>query len=270
MILEIRSLTFSFGDAPLLNDLSLTVDRGEIVCLLGPNGSGKSTLLDCTLGFHRSFSGSVTLCGKNVLSCSRAELARQAAYVPQSHTPAFPYTVREIVLMGRTAQGGLFGAPGKADFERCDAALERVGLASFSERAYTSLSGGELKLVLLARALAQQTPLIVLDEPTSSLDFKNELMFLDTLADLAKNDGLAVLMATHALNHPFYFESKGLPVRAVMLRKGQSARCGAPGALLTAQTLLEVYGVRAAILDVADEAGTPAKTIAVLGSEQRM
>ena len=270
MILQIQNLSFSFSEAPLLRDLSLTVEKGEIVCLLGPNGSGKTTLLDCVLGFHRTFSGKVSLCGKDVLACTRQTLARQAAYVPQSHTPAFPYTVREIVLMGRSAQAGLLGAPGKEDRALCDAALRRVGIEALADRPYTSLSGGELKLVLLARALAQQTPLIVLDEPTSSLDFKNELLFLDTLADLAKNDGLAVLMATHALNHPFYFESKGLPVRAVMLRKGQSARCGAPGALLTAQTLLEVYGVRAAILDVADEAGTPAKTIAVLGSEQRM
>ena len=265
MILQIQNLSFSFGKEPLLRELSLSVNRGEVVCLLGPNGSGKTTLLDCALGFHRHFSGSVTLCGKDVLSCSRQQLAAHVAYVPQSHAPAFPYTVREIVLMGRTARAGLFGAPGKKDYEICDEALRRVGVAAFAARPYTSLSGGELKLVLLARALAQQTPLIVLDEPTSSLDFKNELLFLDTLANLAKNDGIGVLMATHALNHPFYFEAKGLPVNALMLRKGEKARCGTPSELLTAQTLLEIYGVRASVLETAGKNGMPVKTIAVLG-----
>ena len=113
MILQIQNLSFSFSEAPLLRDLSLTVEKGEIVSLLGPNGSGKTTLLDCVLGFHRTFSGNVSLCGKDVLACTRQTLARQAAYVPQIHTPTFPYTVREVVLMGRTAQAGLLGAPGK-------------------------------------------------------------------------------------------------------------------------------------------------------------
>lgn len=269
MILDIRDLTFSFGTEPLLQNLSLTVDSGEIVCLLGPNGSGKTTLLDCALGLHRTFSGSISLCGKDVLTCTRAALARQVAYVPQSHTPTFPYTVREVVLMGRTAQTGLFGAPGKTDRDICRAALRRVGIEAFADRPYTSLSGGELKLVLLARALAQQTPLIVLDEPTSSLDFKNELLFLETLASLVQDDGIGVLLATHALNHPFFFESKGLRTRAVMLSKGQPAQSGTPTALLTPQTLLRVYGVRAAVLETTDARGSAVKTIAVLGSEPK-
>ena len=266
MILEIRNFSFSFGSEPLLCDLSLTVDAGEIVCLLGPNGSGKTTLLDCALGFQRTFSGSITLCGKDMLLYSRPQLAAMVAYVPQLHRPAFPYTVREVVLMGRTAHAGLFGAPGKEDYAKCDAALRRVGIEAFADRPYISLSGGELKLVLLARALAQQTALIVLDEPTSSLDFKNELLFLETLCDLVKNDGIGVLMATHALQHPFYFETKRLPVKTVMLRKGAQARIGTPTELLTPQTLLDVYGVRAVVQELPDDQGNAVKTIAVLGS----
>lgn len=269
MILDIRNFSFSFGNEPLLCDLSLSVDAGETVCLLGPNGSGKTTLLDCALGFHRTFSGSIALCGKDILAYSRSQLAAKVAYVPQLHSPTFPFTVQEVVLMGRTVHAGVFGAPGKEDYAQCDAALRRVGIEDFADRPYTSLSGGELKLVLLARALAQQTALIVLDEPTSSLDFKNELLFLDTLADLVKSEEIGVLMATHALDHPFYFESKGLPVRAVMLRKGKEARCGTPSDLLTARTLLDVYGVRAAILETNNAQGNSVKTIAVLGREER-
>ena len=269
MILEIKNLSFSYGEEPLLKDLSLSVNAGEVVCLLGPNGSGKTTLLDCALGFHKSYEGSVTLCGKDVRAYSRKQLAEKVAYVPQLHTPTFPYTVREVVLMGRTAQAGLFGAPDGEDYAVCDDALRRVGMQTFADRPYTSLSGGELKLVLLARALAQKAALIVLDEPTASLDFKNELLFLETLAGLVINDGISVLMATHALQHPFYFESQRLPVQAVMLSRTQPAQTGTPSELLTPETLLDVYGVRASILETTDENGAKVKTVAVTGSTER-
>ena len=268
MILSVEHLSFSYDNTPLLCDLSLTVSKGEIVCLLGPNGSGKTTLLDCVLGFRRDFSGSITVDSRDVRTFSRPELAQRIAYVPQLHTPTFPYTVREAVLMGRAAHTGLFGAPGKEDEALCDAAIRRVGIEALSDRAYTSLSGGELKLVLLARALAQQTALIVLDEPTASLDFKNELLFLDTLASLAKEEGIGVLMATHALQHPFQLEGRGLPVQAVMLSRGETARCGAPGELLTPQTMLDVYGVNAAVVETAGLHGNTVKTIAVLSGTE--
>ena len=178
MILQIDNLSFSYDKTPLLSGLSLSAEKGEIVCLLGPNGSGKTTLLDCVLGFHRNYTGSISVCGKDILPLSRPELAKQVSYVPQLHTPAFPYTVREMVLMGRTAQSGLLGAPDKEDYEICDSAIARIGIEKFAGRPYTELSGGERKLVMLARALAQQAPLIVLDEPTSSLDFKTSFCSL--------------------------------------------------------------------------------------------
>ncbi|MBR4765794.1 MAG: ABC transporter ATP-binding protein [Clostridia bacterium] len=267
MILNIENLSFSYGKTPLLDSISLSADKGGIVCLLGPNGSGKTTLLDCVLGFHRNYSGRITVCGKDVLSLPRPELAKLVSYVPQLHTPTFPYTVREVVLMGRTAQAGLFGAPGKEDYEICDSSMERTGVEIFAERPYTELSGGERKLVLLARAIAQEAPLIVLDEPTSSLDFKNELLFLETLCDLVRNDGITVFTATHALQHPLYFESEGIPTKAVMLCKGKPVKTGKPGELITPGTLLEIYGVRAAVHEIETEDDRKVKTVAVLGSD---
>ncbi len=267
MILNIDNLSFSYDKTPLLSDLSLNADKGEIVCLLGPNGSGKTTLLDCVLGFHRNFEGSISVCGKDVLSLSRPELARLISCVPQLHMPTFPYTVKEAVLMGRTARAGLMGAPRKIDYEICDSAISRTGIEMFADRPYTGLSGGERKLVLLARALAQEAPLIVLDEPTSSLDFKNELLFLEILTDLVKNDGITVLTATHALQHPLYFESEGIPSKAVMLCKGKSPRTGKPGDLITPETLLEVYGVRASVQQINYDDGKTVKTVTVLGSD---
>ena len=269
MILEINHLSFSYNEEPLLRDLSFSVNAGGVVCLLGPNGSGKTTLLDCALGFHRNYEGSVMLCGKEIRGYSRKQLAKKVSYVPQLHTPTFPYTVRQIVLMGRTAREGLFGAPNDEDLAVCDDALRQVGMQAFADRPYTSLSGGELQLVLLARALAQKAALIVLDEPTASLDFKNELLFMETLAELVKSEGICILLATHALGHPFFFESKRLPVQAVMLNRGEPAQSGAPSDLLTPETLLNVYGVQAAILETTDRNGAKVKTIAVTGSTER-
>ena len=267
MILNIDNLSFSYDKTPVLSGISLTAGKGEIVCLLGPNGSGKTTLLDCVLGFHRSYKGNISVCGKDILPLSRSELAKLVSYVPQFHTPTFPYTVREIVLMGRTSQSGLLGAPGKDDYEICDSAISRIGIEDFAQRPYTGLSGGERKLVLLARALAQQAPLIVLDEPTSSLDFKNELLFLEIITDLVRNDGITVLMATHALQHPLYFESEGVACQAVMLCKDKVIRKGKPGELITPETLLEGYGVRAAVCEIKGEEGKTVRTVAVLGSD---
>ncbi len=269
MILKIDNLSFSYDDSPLLSGISLSADKGEIICLLGPNGSGKTTLLDCVLGFHKNFSGSVTVCGKDVLSLPRPELAKLVSYVPQLHMPTFPFTVREVVLMGRTAQSGLLGAPDKADYEITESAIKRIGIEKFAERPYTELSGGERKLVLLARALAQNAPLIVLDEPTSSLDFKNELLFLEILSDLVRNDGISVLTATHSLQHPLYFESEGIPSKAVMLCREKETLTGIPGELITPETLLNVYGVRAEVRDIETEGGKTVRTVTVLGSDIR-
>lgn len=266
MILNIDRLSFSYNETPLICDLSLSVDAGEVVCLLGPNGAGKTTLLDCVLGFYRPNEGSITIGGKETAAYSRAQLAKQVAYVPQKHAPSFPYSVREVVRMGRTAHAGLLGIPGKEDAAICDAVLRQVGLEDFADRPYTSLSGGELKLVLLARALAQKAPLMILDEPTSSLDFKNEMRFLETLVQLAQREKIGILMATHALQHAFWFESKGLPVKVALLSKGKPARLGTPKDLLTPETLAEVYGVRAAVNETTNDRGEVMRTITLFGS----
>ena len=264
MTLEIKDLCFSFDGTPLLTDVSLTVGRGEVVCLLGPNGAGKTTLLDCVMGFLRPASGHILIDGKELRSYSRPALAEKLSYVPQLHHPSFPYSVREIVKMGCTAAEGVFALPKAEHDARADAALERVGLLRLAERPYTTLSGGELKLVLLARALVQNAPLMILDEPTSSLDFRNEAIFLETLSSLARKEGIGVLMATHSLQHAFYFESRALPVTAALLRRGSPPLIGSPGELITPETLQAVYGVEAAVGEIKSGGGA-VKTVALYG-----
>ena len=249
MILSVKDLVFSYGTCRALDGVSFEMRPGEILCVMGPNGSGKSTLLDCVMGMRAPDSGSLLLDGKPVSDYARPELARHAAYVPQNHSVTFPYTVREAVLMGRTAYLPAFGAPGAADARLAEEAMERVGLGHLADRPYGSVSGGELRLVLLARALCQQTPLILMDEPTAHLDYRNELQFLELVSSLSREDGIAVLIATHAPDQAFFLESRGCDVSALFLRKGVVAAQGKPGEIITEDRIAAVYGVRAKILE---------------------
>ena len=247
MILSIRELSFAYRDCPVLRDVSLQVNAGEIVCVVGPNGSGKTTLLDCAAGFLHPQKGEIDVCGKPLHAYRRQLLAQKIAYVPQNHHPTFPYSVRDIVLMGRTAHSGLFRSYTAEDTAACVEAMRLVGIEAMADRIYTTLSGGELKLVMLARALSQKPSLILLDEPTASLDFQNELRFLETLTALVKRQNIAALIATHALSHAFYFERCGVPVRTALLSKGKPVLLGAPQETLTKEILAEKFGVDAQI-----------------------
>lgn len=253
MILSVNDLCFSYGAHRALDRVSFTLRRGEILCVMGPNGSGKSTLIDCIMGLHKPERGTILLDGRSVQDYRRPELAQHAAYVPQNHTVTFPYTVREAVLMGRTAYLAAFGSPTAEDEAVAEEAMRRVGIEQLAPRSYGSISGGELRLVLLARALCQQTPLILLDEPTAHLDYRNELRFLELICALSREDGLSVLLATHAPDQAFFLEGHGCDVSALFLRRGEIAAQGRPGAVITEECLAAVYGVRAKILESGGE-----------------
>ena len=172
-------------ERPVLRDVSFSVASGEIVCLLGPNGTGKTTLLRCLLGLYAPKSGSVVLDGQSLSALANRERAKRMAYVPQTSALAFPYEVREVVLMGRVAHL----APGVShrDSDReAVAALERLELTHLAHRRFQELSGGERQMVLVARALAQQARYLVMDEPTASLDYGNQVKILHTIRHLAQ------------------------------------------------------------------------------------
>lgn len=263
-ILDINGLTFSYGTNTVFSKFNLTVSAGEVICLMGPNGCGKTTLIDNIMALKKPQEGNICLSGKLITSYKRHEIARQIAYVPQIHNVTFPYTVREIVLMGRTAYTGAFSKPSRKDQEICNWAIERVGIERFADKPYSRLSGGEVKLVLLARALGQKTPLMLLDEPTAHLDYKNELMFLETVVGLCRAEGITVVVATHVPDHAFYFASKGLNVKAVMLTRGGIQCSGTPDNVITGENILAVYGVKAKILIDEDENGNKIKRVMLL------
>ena len=258
MILEVRDLCYSYGKRSALEDVSLAVERSGVTCLMGPNGSGKTTLLECMLGVRTPRAGEALLLGRPLSGLRRSEIARHIAFIPQNHTPHFPYTVREMVLLGRLAYASPFGAPGREDEKACERAMELAGVAQLAGQPYSALSGGELRLVLLARALCQRAEILLLDEPAAHLDFRNELLLLERLAALAEAGEVTVVMATHAPNHAFFFESRGLPVTAALLDAGRLDSAGSPSEVITPAAAARVFGVEA---EVADVGGT--KTLVV-------
>ncbi|MDD3899389.1 MAG: ABC transporter ATP-binding protein [Syntrophomonadaceae bacterium] len=247
-LLEVTDAAFSYKENEIFKELSFTVNRGEIFCLLGPNGCGKTTLLDCILGIHKIIDGQILLDGKNTSCLRSGELARHIAYVPQYHERTFPYTVLDIVKMGRAAYTGRFSAPSRLDIKIAEESLERVGLLRLRNRPYTQLSGGEGQLVMIARALAQRTPVIVMDEPTAHLDFKHEMIVLETIVHLVHNNSLTIIMATHFPNHAFYFENNRIKTTAALMHNKRFLEIGSPLEVLCESNMQKLYNVNTRLI----------------------
>ncbi|MGD9783281.1 MAG: ABC transporter ATP-binding protein [Hyphomicrobiaceae bacterium] len=240
-LISARGLGFGYPGKAVGRGVDLDVGAGEIVCLLGPNGSGKTTLFKTLLGLIPAQAGVVTIEGNKIGSLSRQEIARRVAYVPQAHAAQFPYRVLDMVVMGRTAHLGLFAAPTEADRQKALASLDLLGIADLAEQAYTRISGGQRQLALIARALAQETRLIVMDEPTASLDFGNQVKVLREAKRLAAR-GLGVVLSTHDPDHALATAS-----RVLLLHEGGLVADGPPRDVLTPERLNIVYGVKVTI-----------------------
>ncbi len=238
MMLTVDWLEFGYpGRSLVLNGISLKVCPGETLAILGPNGSGKTTVLRCLLGMNRSYRGTIRLDGHDLRTLPRAEVARRVAYVPQMTNLVFPFTVFDVVLMGRTPHLKPFGTPARRDHELAWEALERVGIAHLSKHALSEVSGGERQLVLIARALAQQSRYLLLDEPTANLDFGNQVRVLEIIRTLAR-DGFGVLMTTHFPDHVFL-----ACTRVALLKGGRIQASGTPDEVVSDEQLSELYAV---------------------------
>ena len=244
--IETRDLAIGYPGHDVGSGIALAAGPGEILCLLGPNGSGKTTLFKTLLGLIPALGGEVLLAGRPLDRLGRGEIATRAAYVPQAHAAPFAYPVLEVVLMGRTARLGLFSQPGEADRAAARDALARLRIGNLAESDYTRLSGGQRQLVLIARALAQETPVLVMDEPTASLDFGNQALVLGEIAGLAA-DGLTVILSTHDPDHAF-----AVGTGVALLHEGRVRAKGAPADALTAEALSAVYGVEVRVELLAD------------------
>lgn len=237
MSIEVKNLNFSYGDRQVLHDISFSAHKGEFLSILGPNGVGKSTLFRCVLGLLSGYTGQVLVDGIDARTFSVREAAKHIAYIPQSSHPAFHYSVFDIVLMGRTSGLSPFCSPRKKDAEKCHWALEKIGISHLADRCFHRLSGGEQQLVLIARALVQDAPILMLDEPTANLDFGNQLLVLEQARSLAR-EGYTVIQTTHHPEQSYMFSD-----RILTIHKGRVLKEGTPAEVLTEDTIRTLYGV---------------------------
>jgi iron complex transport system ATP-binding protein len=235
MELRAQDLSIGYRNHLVGSNIALTLAPGEVLCLLGPNGAGKTTLFRTLLGLQRALGGTVLLDDRAIAAMRPVEIARHMAYVPQAHATEFSYTVLDVVLMGRTARLRPFASPGAADEKIARQKLAVLGIAELAEQDYTRISGGQRQLTLIARALAQEAPILVMDEPTASLDFGNQAMVLGRIRDLA-NEGYGIVLSTHDPDHALL-----VATRVAVIADGGLRAVGAPQDVVTAEMLSSIY-----------------------------
>lgn len=239
VIYDVRNITYSYPSdgRKVLRDASLRLCKGDILCILGPNGAGKTTLLNCMAGLLNPSSGEIMLCGRKMNSLKPKEAAALVGYVPQTHTPAFDYSVLDFVMMGRAPKTGTFSRPGKEDEGFCIDILNSMGIGSLADKSYLNISGGERQQVLIARAIAQEPQVILFDEPTSHLDFGNQHRVLKRIKTMAE-EGFSIVITTHNPDHALMLGSQA----AIVEREG-SIHQGTVDEIITEDNLRKAYDI---------------------------
>lgn len=241
MTLTVENASFGYGEKELLSGVGLSVSSGEIMAVLGPNGAGKTTLLRCIMGFLKWHSGDSYIDGKSIRSIPSGRLWSRMSYVPQAKEGASAATVREAVVLGRISSMGVFSQPGRRDVLAAEEALDRLGILSLADKSCRCISGGELQMVLIARALASEPELLVLDEPESNLDFRNQLVVLETITELADR-GIACVFNTHFPEHALQRADK-----ALLLSGNGKCIFGDTSRVVTESSIEKFFGVKAVI-----------------------
>ena len=244
-LLRIENGSFAYRSGPqILKDINIDVEPGEILAVLGPNGAGKTTLLRCMMDMLHWQSGRSLLGGEDIRSIPASKLWRRMAYVPQARSAAVSYTAFQTVLLGRSSRIGAFSAPSAEDMKTAERVMERLGIAHLADKPCYAISGGELQMVLIARAMAAEPEILVLDEPESNLDFKNQLIVLDAMTALAA-EGVACIFNTHYPAHALQRAGK-----ALMLSKDGRSIFGDTTAVVTEENIRHAFGVEALIGEV--------------------
>ena len=238
----------------VIEDISMSVERGEIMCVLGRNGIGKTTLFRSVLGGIPLLGGTVKIDGIDISEMTIRERAKRIGYVPQSHTPPFPFTAAQVAVMGRTAHMQTFASASPKDYETAEEALCLMGIGHLKDEPYTEISGGERQLVLIARAIAQESDYLIMDEPTSNLDFGNRIRVLRRVKQLAES-GKGIIMTTHDPDHAFAVSSK-----VTVIRGDGSFLSGLTDEILTCELMDEIYDIRTGIADTVSPDGKTVKT----------
>jgi iron complex transport system ATP-binding protein len=238
-VLKFEGATVGYGSKAVLRDVSLTVNAGEVVAVVGPNGVGKSTLVRAASGVLAPLEGQILVDGQDIQGLTPAQRARAIAVVPQATSLPGAFTALQVVLAGRTPYLGWLEREGPADLEIALRAMQRTAIRDFIDRRVDEMSGGEQQRLLIARALAQQATVLLLDEPTAHLDLRHQDAVLELVRQLALEGGLAVMITLHDLNLVARFAD-----RVALLSHGRVRKLGLPAEVLTPDELQAVYGVR--------------------------
>lgn len=242
-MMSVSDLSFSYGREPLFSNVSFDLDRPELVCILGPNGVGKTTLVKCLNKLLRPTGGKITLDGEDVSGMGLMDVARKMAFVPNHVTMTFRTSVSEAVLMGRFPHAQW--STSDEDLDIVDSVLSCMKLQELAGKDISELSSGQLQRVMIARGLAQQPEILILDEPTSNLDVKNQMDVMRFLKDYARENGIVVLMVCHDLNITAAFAD-----RIIMMSNGGILADDTPGRVMCEENISAVYGVRSRVIDV--------------------
>lgn len=242
MILDVKQAGFRYNPVRMIfSGISFSLEEQEVLCILGPNGIGKSTLIRCLANLNPLCAGSIHLHDREIRSLNQRDVARVIGYVPQAHEIVFPFPVREFVLMGRAPHLGLFASPGREDHAKADEAIDLVGIRKIADKPVNEISGGEYQLAMIARALAQEPEVLLLDEPTSHLDFGNQIRVLEIIDRLAR-DGLSVIMSSHFPDHAFLTSNN-----VAIMQHGSFMAYGSAEEVVTEENLKATYGVDVSI-----------------------
>jgi iron complex transport system ATP-binding protein len=239
-------------------DISFSLQDGEVMSILGPNGCGKTTLLKCLNGLVKIHGGTITINSRDISRMPQSDIAKSIGYVPQIHQPAFPFSVLDAVLVGRAPHLGMLESPQAKDVKIAEEAIERMGIAYLRDKPYTQISGGERQLVIFARVLAQQPSLLLLDEPTSHLDFGNQIRLLELVQKLAAT-GLPIIMTSHFPDHAFLVSSK-----VALMKKGEFLDIGTPDLVINDSNLERMYNIKVKVVSL--DSGINRKICVPMGS----
>lgn len=244
-LLRVSGLRAGYGDKEVVHGVSFDIPRGQFVCVIGANGCGKSTLMKSLIGLIKPFGGDVQIEGESITAMSERQRAQHLAYIPQAHTPPFPFKVSDVVILGRTPYlTGIAASATEHDRVVAYQALQRLSIEHLANAVYTELSGGQQQLVLIARALAQQPDVLIMDEPTASLDFGNQQVVLSCVYELSRT-GMSVIMVTHDPDHALFCGD-----RVIMMEQGTLIGDGSPKEIITTENLRRIYNTESYVTDI--------------------
>lgn len=256
MKLELRDLSCGYQkNKPIIKNVNIVLSSGDVCCILGPNGVGKTTLFKTVLNLLPPLNGQVCINGENIGNWKPKKLSQYMAFVAQAHIPAFPYLVREIVMMGRMGQLGVTSQPSREDYEVCEQSMEDVGIRHLRDIVYTDISGGERQLLMIARALAQQPKILIMDEPSANLDYGNMVIVMSCIRKLSAQ-GICVIFTSHMPDQAFMCDAK-----TALLTRNSPVIFGPADEVITEKNLYCAYNTDIQILEIIDAEGSPVKVV---------